>query len=195
MAAAPQKKEATAESAAAPAPNKKKLIVMILAVVLLVGLSVGGTIVGMKMMGGGKEENHATEEAEEETEEAEKVVMPANYFDMKPNFTVNFNVDGRPRFLQAAVTLMYRDPELLRLLELHMPAMRNGLVMLLGAKKFEDLQTMEGRETLRQETLKIFQDLIKKEKEILAKNSEDEEKKKATESNIEQVLFTNFVMQ
>lgn len=189
MAAAPQKAPNDA-GAEAGGKKKKKLMLMIGLAVALVAVSIGGTVVALKILAPAPA---ATEEAAAEETEKESTLAPAIYFDMAPNFTINFNVNGRQRYLQAAMTLLLRDPALEELLKLHMPAIRNGLVMLLSSKNFEELQTPEGKETLKEEALEIINKQLKKEQQALAEKSEDEEKPKITQ--VEEVLFTNFVMQ
>ncbi len=83
-------------------------------------------------------------------------------------------------------------PELESLLTLHMPAIRNGLVMLLSSKNFDELQTEEGKETLRAEALEIIRGQLQKEREALIASGNGD---KVSSANVEQVLFTNFVMQ
>jgi flagellar FliL protein len=202
------------EAAIAEAKKKKKKLFMIIGLaILLVLISVGATFfIVSKMMGSN---NSDADDESVELSEAEVVVVPAIYYPLKPNFTVNYDVNGRQRFLQAELTLMYRDPEVLKTLELHMPAVRNGLVMLLSSQVFEELQTLEGKEKLRAAALTTVQDIINKENAALSakskdKESEDEDEEKDTkkskgknkdrkapppEPNIEQVLFTQFVMQ
>jgi flagellar protein FliL len=130
------------------------------------------------------------------------VVLPATYFLLQPNFTVNYDVDGKQRFLQAEITLMYRDESVLKTLELHMPAVRNGIVLLLSSQHFPDLQTTEGRENLRAETLKAVQEILLKEqapsedkKDSEKSKSKSKSKNKKALPSVEQVLFTQFVMQ
>lgn len=188
MAAAPQKAKPDAE-ADDGSKKKKKLFLIIGLAVALVAVSIGGTVVALKMLSPPAE----TSAADAEEEEKESSLAPAIYFDMAPNFTINFNVNGRQRYLQAAITLLYREPALEELLKLHMPAIRNGLVMLLSSKSFEELQTNEGKETLKVEALGIINNQLKKEQEALIEKSEDDEKPAIAE--VEQVLFTNFVMQ
>ncbi len=187
MAAAPKAKNGAGNADADPnaKSKKKKLFLMIGVAVALVAISVGGTIAALKIL------SPAAPTADEE-EHAAPTLAPAIYYEMTPNFTINFNVNGRQRYLQAAITLMYREPLLEPLLELHMPAIRNGLVMLLSAKNFDELQTNEGKEVLRTEALEIIQGQLKKEQEALAASGKSEE---VPTANVEQVLFTNFVMQ
>ncbi|MET0355315.1 MAG: flagellar basal body-associated FliL family protein [Cellvibrio sp.] len=209
-----EKDQAPADDAAvAEAKKKKKKLFMFIGLaILLVLISVGATFfIVSKMMA----KNSDSEEEAESSEAVEEVVAaPAIYYPLKPNFTVNYDVNGRQRFLQAELTLMYRDPAVLKTLELHMPAVRNGLVMLLSSQVFDELQTVEGKEKLRASALTTIQELINKEAAAAAEKSkekdgesedEEEEKKgkskskdkkaKPPEPNIEQVLFTQFVMQ
>ncbi len=194
------------DPAAAEAKQKKKKLFMFIGIaVLLVLISVGATFFIVSKMMGSK---HASEDesSSESSEAAEVVVAPAIYYPLKPNFTVNYDVNGRQRFLQTEITLMYRDAEILKTLELHMPAVRNGLVMLLSSQVFDELQTAEGKEKLRAAALKTVQDIIAKEEVASAEKTKesddkdkekdkDEDKDKKTPPNIEQVLFTQFVMQ
>ena len=185
MAAAPKAKDeaGTADAAAGPSKKKKLLLIIGLAVVLI-AISIGGTVFALQMMSPSSSDEPPTEE--------KAAPAPAIYFDMAPNFTINFNVNGRQRYLQAAITLLHRDPALDSLLKLHMPAIRNGLVMLFSGKSFEELQTNEGKEKLKTEALEIINNQLVKEQEALAAANEDETKPVA---KVEQVLFTNFVMQ
>lgn len=207
MAADPKKTKDDEPDAAASesSQKKKKLFMMIGLAVGLVAISIGGTVLALKLLS----PSTSNTDAEEEVVEEVKVLSPAIYQLMKPNFTINFNVNGRQRYLQAEVTLMYRDATIEPLLTLHMPAIRNGLVLLFSGKKFEELQTVEGKEVLRKESLEIVQGILNKEQAAIAAakkaeegDDEDEKKDKDKDSkkepeypNIEQVLFTNFVMQ
>ena len=191
MAAAPKTKNgagnADADANADAKKKKKKLFLIIGLAVLLIVISIGGTVVALKVLAPPPPAGAAAE-----AERAASTLLPAIYYEMTPNFTINFNVNGRQRYLQAAITLMYRDPLLEELLKLHMPAIRNGLVMLLSAKNFDELQTSEGKEALRAEALEIIRGQLQKEQEALVARGDSEE---VSAANVEQVLFTNFVMQ
>ena len=187
MAAAPKAKK---DAGTAESGSKKKLFLMIGVAVALIALSVGGTVVALKFLSPAPPVGEGAAGAVDE--HAASTLAPAIYYEMKPNFTINFTVNGRQRFLQAAITLMYRDPLLEELLKLHMPAIRNGLVMLLSAKNFDELQTNEGKEVLRAEALEIIRSQLKKEQDALVASGKAEE---VSSANVEQVLFTNFVMQ
>jgi flagellar FliL protein len=65
-------------------------------------------------------------------------------------------------------------------LRTHMPLVRNRIVLLLSGETFEGLQTDEGRIQLQQKLLAAIQEILQKE---------------TGKPGIEQVFFTNFVMQ
>lgn len=209
MAAAPQKQPVAENTEADKKGGKKKLLLIIGLALLLVAISVGGTLITLKFLAPDKADEQVVEE-----DKAPQPLPPAIYYELSPNFTINFNVNGRQRFLQAQITLLYRDEELEPLLKLHMPVIRNGLVMLLSSKNFAELQTTEGKESLRAEALKTVRDILEKEQVAAHAGDEKDEDEKDKDKdkdekdadkkgdehppeypNVEQVLFTNFVMQ
>ncbi len=159
--------------------GRKKLILLIIVGLALVGLSIGGTLLALQMLA---PQSAPTEMAgvEAEIEPEEPARNPAIYYPLKPPIIVNFQARGRQRFLQAELTLMARDNDVVEAIELHMPMIRNALVLLFGGQVYEELQTAEGKELLRQEALTEVQRLLAQE---------------IGKPGIEQVLFTNFVMQ
>lgn len=173
-------KEEANEEAEAPADGgKKKLIILIVVLLLLVALSVGGTIVALKMFSGAEDEMLEAELIEEEVEE-DMSQSPAIYYPLKPPIIVNFESRGRQRFLQAELTLMMRDENVVQTIEIHMPMIRNALVLMFSGQVYEDVQTAEGKDQLREQALEEIQKLMEQE---------------IGKPGIEQVLFTNFVMQ
>lgn len=175
------KKEAAADGGEAAPAGKSRLKLIIIGVVVLllvVGISVGATwfLLGSKH---GKDEKPAEEEASEQAE-AKPVKKEAVYQFIAPAFVVNFTFNGRPRFMQVSVSLMGRDEKQMEALNAHMPLIRNRLVMLFSSQDFPTLMTPVGREMLRQQATATVQELATKE---------------VGEPVIEQVLFTNFVLQ
>jgi flagellar FliL protein len=177
-----KKEEAKAPAADAdgkPAGKSKlKLIVLIVVGLLLaIGLSVGATLFFLK--GDKKEEAKSEEHAK--TEDAGKPVKKlAIYEVLAPAFVVNYNFKGRQRYMQVSVALMGRDKAEMDALHEHMPVLRNNLVMLFSGQDFEALSTPVGKEMLRQQTTASVQALAQKETGKMA---------------VEQVLFTNIVLQ
>lgn len=165
-----KKQEAAAE---APKSNKKLIIIIAIAVIIAIAASVGATL--FFLGSDSNAENASTEPAAP----AEPVKKPALYADLKPQFVVTFDVGGKQRYMQVYVTAMGRDKAALDGLELHMPVIRNQLIRLFSSQDFVQLQSNEGKENLRAECLKAVNSVVHKE----------------TGSEIEEILFTNFVMQ
>lgn len=143
-------------------------------------LLVAVTAVAFVLFGG---ESTAPEEPDGEEQVDEPPDPPSDravYYQLSPSFVATFNVRGRQRHLQADVALMLRDKATIDEVELHMPVVRNRLVMLFSGQVYEDLQTPEGKELLRQQALTEVRDVMEEE---------------TGEPAVEQVLFTGFVMQ
>ena len=162
---------ATSDAVKDPAvKGKLKLIILIVVAVLLaIGLSVGATWYFMH-----SPKSEAVPQADV------NVKLPALYEPMAPAFVVNFNANGRQRYMQVSVTLQARDPADLKALMVHIPVIRNNLVMLFSGQTFDDLATPVGQEILRQKTTASVQEVAQKELGKVV---------------IDQVLFTNFVLQ
>lgn len=150
-------------------PKSKMMLIIIIAV--LVVLLLGGGITAFLMMGGddGAEANVET-----------PAQQPAIYFDFKPPFIVNYQWQGRQRFVQVSLSVMTRKGAIVDAMQKHMPLIRNNLLMVFSAQEFEMLRTPEGKEALRQVVLEELQKILTEE---------------TGEPGVEQVLFTNFVMQ
>lgn len=159
------------------AGSQKKLLLLIGIGLVIVGFSVGGTLFALKLLGGPASQQVDTVEEQEALPEPTR---PAIYYPIKPPIVVNFDVKGRQRYLQAELTLMMRDSNIISAVELHMPMIRNALLMLIGGQLYEEIQTAEGKELLRQQCLQELQSVLQRE---------------IGKPGIEQVLFTNFVMQ
>ncbi|AXO62286.1 flagellar basal body-associated protein FliL [Pseudomonas sp. phDV1] len=169
------KKEAAPTADGQPTGKSKlKLIILIVVGLLLaVGLSVGGTWFILS-------KGDKSEEAKPAEAAAAPVRQPAIYQDLMPAFVVNFNYQNRTRYLQVSMALMSRDAAGMEKLKVHMPVLRNRLVMLLSGQDFAVLQTPLGKEMLLQQALASVQELAQKE---------------TGSTVVEQVLFTNFVLQ
>lgn len=140
-----------------------------MAVLLAISLSVGATWYFMH-----SPKSEAVPQADV------NVKLPALYEPMAPAFVVNFNANGRQRYMQVSVTLQARDPADLKALMVHIPVIRNNLVMLFSGQAFDDLATPVGQEILRQKTTASVQEVAQKELGKVV---------------IDQALFTNFVLQ
>jgi flagellar FliL protein len=166
------------------AAKKKKLILLGGLGVVLLALAGGGTWFVLNMAGGKKPEAAAEATAEHgEGEHAEEKGGPKKtsiYESLDPAFLANYLVNGRQRYLQMSLSVLAREQEGIDGVHAHMPLIRNRIVMILSGETFEGLQSDEGRVQLQQKLLAGIQEILQKE---------------TGKPGIEQVFFTNLVMQ
>ena len=161
--------------------GKKKLIILIVVGLLVMAGAVGGTLFMLGFFDTGDDEGDAQGDAEDVVqEEVIEKPKPAMYFPIKPAFVVNFHSRGRQRYLQTELSVMTRDMEVFNAMQTHSPLIKHRMGMLLSGEVYEELQTDEGKELLRQKALNTLQEIMQQE---------------IGKAGIEQVLFTSFVMQ
>lgn len=201
-----------AEKPAAGGGNKKLILIVLVAVLVSVGAAVGGTmlLLGGKDKevaakhgdeegdeGGehGDEEEEGDDEEEEDEEEEDEESAEGGgghgeggggpaYVSLEPAFVVNFqDTKKRTKFLKAEISVVAKTPKAQEALTLHMPAVRNSLVMLLSRQVYEELSTNEGKEKLRLEALDAVKAVIK------------EQTSKKTAKAVKDLYFSSLVMQ
>jgi len=92
-----------------------------------------------------------------EDEVAEPVI---EYLEMSPKFTVN--LDKPNKYLVVNVQLMVEGEKFIEKVRKHLPALRHELIMLYSGRPSTELQTMEQREALRDETKKAITKALEK---------------------------------
>lgn len=98
-----------------------------------------------------------------------------------PAIITNFGGPGPIHFLKVEITLrLSKDSDANKLVLHHMPHIRDVLIMLFSRQTEATLESMQGKEKLRQEALAAVQKVL-----------EYEEGKKL----VDDLLFTNFVVQ
>jgi flagellar FliL protein len=165
---------ANSEDAVKDPATKRKIkliIVTVVALLLAIGLSVGATWYFMHSP-------RSTPVAAPQTVDSGK--QPAIFVPLLPAFIANYNQNGRQRYMQVSITMLGRDQADLEALKAHMPVIRNNLVMLFSGQDFATLASPVGQEMLRQKATASVQEVAQKELGKVA---------------IEQLLFTNFVLQ
>lgn len=168
---AKNKKDAAAAEDDSEKKKSKLPLIIGLVVLLLGGGGAGAYFMGVF---------DSAEATGEDAADAEPVKASAMYANLKPDFILNFKVNGRGHFLKVAISLLTREQEVIDAVEQHRPLLRNELVMLFSAEQFETLKTAEGKESLRSRALTAIQAIMEKE---------------IGKPGIEQVLFTDFVLQ
>ncbi|MFT8233005.1 flagellar basal body-associated protein FliL [Pseudomonas guariconensis] len=149
----------------------KLILLLVLALLLAVGLSVGATWFVM----------HKSESAPAVDPAQANVKAAAIYEPLAPAFVVNFNQNGRQRYMQVSITMQGRNQADLDALKVHMPVIRNNLVMMFSGQGFDILASSPvGQEMLRQKATAVVQEVAQKE---------------VGKPVVDQLLFTNFVLQ
>ena len=167
-------------------PKKGFSFLKLFLFVILPLLVVSGTVTGLYLGGvfghkdASQEASNPDEQAADQGDSAEEKPGPAVYISLDPPFVVNLVGGGNARFLQITVDVMTRDPKVEEHVKTHMPAIRNNLVMLFSSQTAETVSTLEGKEHLRTEALKVIQEILENE---------------TGDPGIEAVYFTSFVMQ
>ena len=165
------KSEAAAVKDPATKGKLKLIILIVVALLLAIGLSVGATWFFM----------HGAQSKPDVAAETVPVGKQAAVFEaMAPAFVANYNQNGRQRYMQVSITMQGRNQADLDALKVHMPVIRNNLVMLFSGQDFATLASPVGQEMLRQKATASVQEVAQKELGKVA---------------IEQLLFTNFVLQ
>lgn len=82
------------------------------------------------------------------------------YFDLDPSFIVNFIYKDTLRYLQINMSVMARDPEVIEMVEHHMPAIRHQLLVMLSDKSYAELSGPASKEKLRLEMLIAVRKII-----------------------------------
>lgn len=200
---------------AVPKKGKKKLIV-ILAAVLLLALAGGGAAMVMMKKKAAAEAAAAEEDGEGDasgtTATAEKrkhdPKNPPVFVPLEP-FVVNLADKESDRYAQVGVTLEVDAPKFAEEMKAYMPAIRNGILMVLSHKTSGQLLSREGklalaREIMREAALPMgieTGDDEAAEPEAEAADGDDEKPKKkkrkkaSVDNPIKAVHFSNFIVQ
>lgn len=157
--------------------NRKKIILLAVLGLCVVMASVGGTLLVINLLSPPPVTQMNADTADTEVKPGHD---PAIYYPLKPAIIVTYNARGRQRYVQAELTLMFRDQSLVPVIEMHMPMIRHELMMIIGGQDYDELQTAEGKELTRLQCLAKIQAVLEQE---------------IGKPGIEQVLFVGFVMQ
>lgn len=159
------KEEAVVEE---PPKKKKGKLPLVLAILLVLGGAGGGAAWYFTQSD--------TKSAEHKEEKPEPPV-----FVTLETFTVNLQADGSgEHYLQVGIDLKVTDPTVIDLVKLHMPEIRNGVLLLLSSKSAEQIGSLEGKQKLSAE----IQEQVNKPLNA-----------KATGKGATGVFFTSFVIQ
>ncbi|MFT5721066.1 MAG: flagellar FliL protein [Motiliproteus sp.] len=162
------------ESGKSKKKSPKLFIIIGFTVVLLVG--VAGAL---WFLFGANLESEGSEPVVEVRQEA--IYVKLRTLGGKPSFIANLpEKSGRQRFLQIYAEAMTREQSVADALAKHMPLVIHELSRLYSSQDFSELQTAAGKERLRQVSGQKVQEVLERE---------------IQRPGVEEVFFTNFVMQ
>lgn len=102
------------------------------------------------------------------------------YFEVEPPLVVNVDEGDIVRFLQINTQIQYTQQLALPIIEKHMPAIRDAMIILLSGQSVAEIKTPQGKEKLRESALKAIQQVMTET---------------TGEPVVDAVYFTGFVIQ
>jgi flagellar protein FliL len=176
----PQEPDAEPDEATAP-PRKKRSLMKLM---LLLALPLTGVAGGAWYLLQGQQSAEASVPGTAKSAKAAKGKQvpskPPVFVTLDP-FTVNLQrEDSSAQYLQVGLSLKLRDDGSVDAIKLHMPEIRNRVLLLLSGKKAGELSTPEGKTTLSAE---LAREIV----QPLAGGT--------APAGLDSVLFTSFVIQ
>jgi flagellar FliL protein len=195
----------------APTKGKKKLIIIIAASLLLLGGGGGGAAFFMMKKkaaaaaaaaaeeGGGEAEDAAAAAAAADEKRKHLAKHPPVFVPLEP-FVVNLADKEADRFAQIGVTLEVSDPKFAEQLKAYMPAIRNGILMVLAHKTSAQLLSRDGKLALAREIAREAVLPLGIEPTDAAGNDDEDKTKKHKDGEpdanpLKHVHFSNFIVQ
>jgi flagellar FliL protein len=156
----PRKKRDAAEEAPPAKGGGKTIIIAAAVAALMLGLGVGvGFFVGDMLS---DKDQVATEEgADAEAEEPEEVEEDRyNVYGSVGKLLANIDDQGAVRYIQAEVDIVSYEKDVIDEAQHDMPAIRNRLLVLFSSQKYDEVKTIEGRESLRQASIDAVNEVL-----------------------------------
>lgn len=175
--------------------GNKTLILVVVGILLLNGIGVGAWL----FLSGGDDSDNSSS-----GDKKEVVLGPIKYLTMVPEFVVNFGPGSKVRYLQVDLQIASRDEESINAVNTYRPVIRNDILVLLSGAQFEDLKNRSGKEMLQKKLLnsinKVVNEAMHPTSDKKDENANKDESGQGKESAIvagpiENVYFTNFIMQ
>lgn len=204
-------KPATADGAAAPAPKSKKLIFIIAGVVIALAAG-GGYFYWSQKKAAEAAEHEAGDKPAKDSAKSAPIFVPLD------PFTVNLADTLAERMAQIAVTFKLRDAKDSESIKVFMPAIRHNLLKVISSKDSKEILTVDGKDKLAQEIAIAAGEALgwvpedtdgdekeasdekegkegKDSKSSKANKNKKQKKKPVALNPIEQVHFSQFIIQ
>jgi flagellar FliL protein len=173
--------------------GKGKLIMLIAAIMLLTTGTIIGVLYFMGMLG-----THSESSPDKADNKKEIAVKPSFYLSLQPAFVVNFEDQTHASYLQVEMQVMAHSKHVLDIVDENMPVVRNNILFILSAQKYEQVSSRAGKEKLQKTILEAIQKVVAdaaKAKQAGAKGKEEKKDAATKVANVQQVYFTSFIMQ
>ncbi len=189
-----------------PKKGKKKLIIIIAAVLAVLLIGGGVTVYMLKQKAAAEAAAEAEDgdapDAQEEHAKKDEHKAPPVFVALDP-FVVNLADRDAERFAQIGITLQVDDAKFADELKLYLPAVRNGILMLLAHKTSAELLERSGKEQLAAEIMResvrpmgIIIPVDEPSADAETTDKPKKKKKKPAEPNpITSVNFSSFIIQ
>ena len=135
--------------------NKVMIIVVAFLFVLMLGLSAGLFMIWTKL----STANAAATEVTGEVNPQAGIESLGPIFSLD-TFIVNLADEDGKRYLRITMDLELTQDNLAKEMEQHLPQVRDGILMILPTKRFDDIRTVEGKTSLRNEILAKLNSLL-----------------------------------
>ncbi len=165
----------TAVETAASTPKKRSFLKIALLLAVLLGSAIGGAWYFFQNQQPAAGDKPSASKATKAIPSA-----PPLFVSLEP-FTVNLQHDDTsPQYLQVGLSLKVTDTEMVNAVKLHLPEIRNRVLLLLSSKKASDISTLEGKQKLSIELLREINQPLSGALRA---------------QGVDSVLFTSFVIQ
>lgn len=172
--------------------GKGKLIMIVAVIMLLTTGTAIGVLYFMGMLGG----SESAKPVDKADSKKEVVVKPAFYLSLAPPFVVNFEDQTHASYLQVEMQVMARNEHVLNVVRANMPVIRNNILLMLSAQKYERVSTRAGKEQLQKSILEAIRKVVAESSAPKHGVHKDTGKDATAHAdNVEQVYFTSFIMQ
>lgn len=207
-------KAAAADAGAAPKKLfSAKLVMMLAVVLLLLAVAGGGAVFMLKQKAaaaaaeeGDDEDTTEVADTHKRTPKRDSSHVPT-FLPLDP-FTVNLADKDQERYAQVAITLEVDDAKFAEQMKTYMPAIRNGVLMILAHKSSAELLERAGKEKLaaeiqREAVRPLGIEIDDEDEDPPAKAAVDDEapkkkkrkRKPAVHNPVQHVHFSNFIIQ
>lgn len=142
--------------------SKKGLIILVICF-LIIAIAVGaGLFVLWGKVSSTAPETVASSEEVAEKRDVKDVKMKIKSLLSMESFVVNLADPGGKRYLRVSIALELDDKDFVEEAKKNVPQMRDRILMILPAKKFKDIRTSSGKDSLRKEIIAQLNPLLDK---------------------------------